>query len=139
MKPILIFLFLFTTLGLYAQDSTYTIGGRINVYDPEGRIYVFLCTEKSFEVPFSGIDTVDFWVDYNKTAVDYEFKNIPAGQYAISCYQDVNGNHKLDKWLFGPLEPWGFSYTGDMKFPPAFGDISFDLSYDTRINITLGK
>lgn len=139
MKPILAFLFLILTFGLLAQEETYTLGGRINVYNPKGRIYVFLCDKESFEIPLSGIDTIDFWVDYNKTEVEYEFNNLPAGRYAIRCYQDVNGNHKLDKWLFGPLEPWGFSYTEDMKFPPTFDDVSFDLLYNMRMNITLGK
>lgn len=139
MKPTFAFLFLLISISLFAQKETFTLAGRVNVYNPQGRIYVFLCNEESFEIPFSGIDTISFWVDYNKTEIKYKFKNIPAGQYAISCYQDVNGNHKLDKWLFGPLEPWGFSYTGDMKFPPKFNDVSFKLLYDQRINITLGK
>lgn len=139
MKPIFIFLFLFFSTGLFAQNETYSIGGRINVYNPKGRIYVFLCNSESFVTPFAGIDTIDFWVDFNKTEVEYEFKNIPSGQYAVSCYQDVNGNHKLDKWLFGPTEPWGFTYSGDLKFPPEFNDVSFDLNYDMRMNITLGK
>jgi uncharacterized protein (DUF2141 family) len=71
--------------------------------------------------------------------VYYEFKNIPQGEYAVWSYQDVNGNHKLDKWLLGPREPWGFSYSGKMKFPPAFDDVSFNLMFDLRINLVLGK
>jgi uncharacterized protein (DUF2141 family) len=64
---------------------------------------------------------------------------VPEGEYAIQCYQDVNGNHKFDKWMLGPLEPWAYSYTGEMKFPPVFADASFLLMSDTRINLTLGK
>ncbi len=131
-------LFLFT-MSLFAQQETYTIGGRINAYSPKGKIYVFLCNDSIFQIPFSGIDSLEFWVNYDKTQVEYEFKNVPAGRYAIRAYQDVNGNHKMDKWLLGPLEPWGFSYQEKMSFPPKFDDVSFDLLYDMRINIALGK
>jgi uncharacterized protein (DUF2141 family) len=139
MKLRLILLFLVISMGVFAQVETYTIGGRVNAYSPKGKIYVFLCNDSIFSTPFSGIDTLEFWINYDRKQVTYEFKDVPAGTYAIRAYQDVNGNHKLDKWLFGPLEPWGFSYTERMKFPPTFEDVSFDLLYDMRINIILGK
>jgi len=138
MKPFLTSILLFFTACLFAQD-TYTITGRVNAPSPKGRVYVFLCDRETFETPFNGVDTISYWVYFDKTHVEYEFKNIPEGEYAIRSFQDVNGNHKLDKWLFGPREPWGYSYTGRMKFPPAFDDVSFQLVQDIRINITLGK
>lgn len=138
MKHIFTSIILLFTMAVYAQE-TYTITGRVNTYNPVGRVYVFLCNDSIFDTPFTGIDSVSFWVNYDKTQVEYEFKDVPAGQYAISTYQDVNGNHKLDKWIFGPREPWGFSYSGKMVFPPKFEDVSFNLVYDTRINIILGK
>ncbi|MFA9388220.1 MAG: DUF2141 domain-containing protein [Prolixibacteraceae bacterium] len=139
MKHIITSVLLFLSILGMAQKETYNVAGRINAANPKGKIYVFLCNDSIFNIPFSGIDTLEFWVNYDKTQVTYEFKNVPAGRYAIRAYQDVNGNHKLDKWLFGPLEPWGFSYQEKMSFPPEFDDISFDLLYDMRINIVLGK
>lgn len=130
---------LFLSAFLFAQDETYTISGRVNAFSPKGKIYVFLCNDSIFQVPFAGIDTVENWVNYDKKQIEYEFKNVPSGRYAIRAYQDVNGNHKLDKWLFGPTEPWGFSYSEKMSFPPTFEDVSFNLMYDLRINIVLGK
>lgn len=138
MKYFVSIILLLASTSLFAQEK-YTVSGRINTYNPEGRIYVFLCDEEAFQTPLTGIDTVSFWVNYDKRQVEYEFKNIPPGKYAIRAYQDVNGNHKLDKWLLGPKEPWGYSYSGKMKFPPNFNDVSFDLYYDMRINIILGK
>lgn len=131
-------LLVFATL-VWSQEETYTISGRVNAASPKGRIYIYLCDESNFLVPNTGVDTVEFWVNYDKTHVEYEFKDIPAGQYAIKAYQDKNGNHKFDKWLFGPIEPWGYSYSKTMKFPPEFKDVSFDLYYDQRINIMLGN
>ena len=132
------FLVLFAFSG-FAQQETYSIGGRINAYKAKGKIYVFLCNDSIFDTGFNGIDSIEFWVNYDKKQVEYEFKNVPPGKYAIRSYQDVNGNHKLDKWLFGPMEPWGYSYDQKMKFPPTFDDVSFDLLYDMRMNIILGK
>jgi uncharacterized protein (DUF2141 family) len=139
MRNIITALFIVFSLSVLAQEQTYSISGRINAYSPKGKIYVFLCNDSIFQIPFSGIDTVEFWVNYDKTKVEYEFKGVPEGRYAIRAYQDVNGNHRLDKWLFGPREPWGFSYSERMSFPPTFDDVSFNLVYNTRINIILGK
>lgn len=139
MKKIVVLIFLFISINIIAQDETYTVGGRINAASPKGKIYVFLCNDSIFQTPFAGIDTVEFWVNYDKTQVEYKFENVPTGRYAIRAYQDVNGNHKLDKWILGPTEPWGYSFQDKMNFPPEFDDVSFDLLYDMRINIVLGK
>lgn len=139
MKTIITILLIVFALAGYSQTPKYSISGRVNAYSPKGKIYVFLCDKKAFEKPLSGLDTLEFWVNYDKKVVEFKFLNVPEGEYAIRSYQDVNGNHKLDKWMLGPLEPWGFSYSEKMTFPPVFEDVSFMLVSDTRINITLGK
>lgn len=126
-------------LGLTANAQKYTLSGRVNAYSPKGKIYVLLCTKESFVKQMSGIDTLEFWVNYDKKYIDFKFTNLPEGEYALRSFQDVNGNHKLDKWMLGPKEPWAFSYSGEMKFPPVFQDVSFMLMTDLRINLTLGK
>jgi uncharacterized protein (DUF2141 family) len=52
----------------------------------------------------------------------YVFEGVPFGTYAVSVYQDENGNGKLDKGLFGkPLELYGFSNNAREIFQrPAF-------------------
>jgi len=40
--------------------------------------------------------------------VSFEFKDVKKGIYWIRCFQDLNGNGKLDFGLFGPIEPWGY-------------------------------
>lgn len=49
-------------------------------------------------------------------------QNLPAGTYAVSVYQDVNNNGKLDRNMVGaPLEPYGVSNDAmGMMGPPAF-------------------
>jgi uncharacterized protein (DUF2141 family) len=57
------------------------------------------------------------------------FRELPYGEYAISVYQDRNGNGKLDTGLFGiPKEPFGFSNDPKLSFgPPKYEDSAFTL------------
>jgi len=55
---------------------------------------------------------------------------LPAGRYALSVFQDTNGNGKMDSNLMGaPTEPVGFSRNarGNMG-PPAFADAAVELT-----------
>lgn len=57
------------------------------------------------------------------------FRDLPAGLYAVSTYQDDNGNNKLDRGLFNiPSERYGFSRDarGDGG-PPKFRDAQIEL------------
>ena len=66
-------------------------------------------------------------------------RNLPAGTYAMSLFQDENGNGKFDRNPAGtPLERFGFSRDakGNMG-PPAFGDAVFEVQGDTSITVKL--
>lgn len=66
-------------------------------------------------------------------------RDLPAGSYALSLYQDENGNGKLDTNLVGiPQERTGFSRDaqGNMG-PPRFQDAVVELQSDTTITIQL--
>lgn len=57
------------------------------------------------------------------------FRDLPAGVYAVSAYQDDNGNNKLDRGMFNiPSERYGFSRDarGDGG-PPKFRDAQVEL------------
>jgi uncharacterized protein (DUF2141 family) len=61
------------------------------------------------------------------------FNNLPKGKYAVSVYQDSNG--QLDKNIFGiPKEKYGFSNNSDR---PEFGICLFDFNDDISITIRL--
>jgi uncharacterized protein (DUF2141 family) len=65
---------------------------------------------------------------------------LPVGQYAVTVYQDVNGNHKLDHGMLGiPSEPVGASNNPKPRMgPPRFDDCAFSLSNsDQKIKIAL--
>ena len=64
--------------------------------------------------------------------------NLPPGIYAVTVYEDLNSNHKLDHNLIGvPREPVGVSNNPPARFgPPRFDECSFHLG-DTAQTITI--
>lgn len=135
----IVLLILLLPLALLAQENTHKLSGRVTLKARTGDVYVMLTNREQFKNVFSGIDTLVINTNYDRTTVDFEFPNVPEGEYAISCFQDVNRNGRVDKWPWGPREPWGFSWNGELKFPPTFDQVSFYLVDDLRINIILGK
>ena len=66
--------------------------------------------------------------------------DLPPGTYAVSVYEDLNGNHKLDHNLFGiPREPVGASNNPPARIgPPRFNECSFHVGATAQtITITL--
>lgn len=49
----------------------------------------------------------------------WQVEDLPAGDYALSLYHDVDGDGELDKGSFGaPTEPYGFSNDARATFGP---------------------
>ena len=70
----------------------------------------------------------------------FSIPDLPAGEYAVMVYQDINGNDKLDSNLLGmPKEPWGASLEGTRIFgAPKWADTQFSLPEGgTTITINL--
>ena len=67
------------------------------------------------------------------------FTGLPPGRYALSAFQDVNGNGELDENLLGvPTEPYGFSGNVRGKLaPPSFDDAAITLSGGMPLTITI--
>jgi 4,4'-diapolycopenoate synthase len=66
--------------------------------------------------------------------------DLPPGIYAVTVYEDLNSNHKLDHNLIGiPREPVGVSNNPPARFgPPHFDECSFHLGNTAQtITITL--
>jgi hypothetical protein len=64
--------------------------------------------------------------------------DVPAGRWAVSAFEDRNGNGILDMGLFGPKEPSGFwhKFTGWHK--PRFDEVASLIERDTpNADITL--
>ncbi|MDB2438574.1 DUF2141 domain-containing protein [Hellea sp.] len=59
-------------------------------------------------------------VDVNAETVTLNFEGLPAGEYGIKMYQDVDGNGRMNANAFGmPTEPFAFSNNATGSFGPA--------------------
>ena len=70
---------------------------------------------------------------------NYNFDNLPEGEYALAIYQDVNRNKILDKNLLGiPTEIYGFSNNARRNFSaPSFQEAKFKLNKDLHQTVFL--
>jgi uncharacterized protein (DUF2141 family) len=128
-------IFITITTSIFAQFENFTIEGTISFEEP-GDIYIFLVTEQGFKTPLTGLQKVILKIgpdEIQKRKLSFEFKDVRRGTYGIRCFQDVNGNGKLDKGLFGPKEPWGMSWQRQRPSKwPIFGHIAFEVTSDIR-------
>jgi uncharacterized protein (DUF2141 family) len=89
----------------------------------DGLVFVAVCTEDEFLRPVcthvgrapasEGVVTVT---------------GVPPGTYAVQAVHDENGNERLDRLGFLPIEGMGFSRDAPMRRgPPRWGEAAFDL------------
>ncbi len=70
----------------------------------------------------------------------FEVHGLPAGEYAVAVYQDLDSDNTLDRWLWLiPREPYGFSNNVGQYGPVSFKQASFDLVEDKTITIKLNS
>jgi uncharacterized protein (DUF2141 family) len=63
---------------------------------------------------------------------------VPPGRWAISAFEDRNGNGILDMGVFGPREPSGFWHTFNGWHKPQFEEVASTVQADTlNADITL--
>jgi len=61
----------------------------------------------------------------------FSFEHVPGGTYTVDCYQDTNGNGRLDSGAMGPTEPTGtYRYARPIMRRPSFDEVAFGLSSD---------
>ena len=67
------------------------------------------------------------------------FENLPAGDYAVKAYHDVNGDGQMNTNPFGmPVEPYAFSNNAVGNMGPARWDRAhFSVSGETAQTITI--
>ena len=99
----------------YAEDK-FTVSGEVTFPKRTGEIHVELKTqgeyEKGKQVPEDRRMIIKLSAQQLKSKkASFEFVNVAAGEYLISCFQDLNKNGKLDySWRTRFLvreEPWG--------------------------------
>jgi uncharacterized protein (DUF2141 family) len=67
--------------------------------------------------------------------------DLPAGEYAVSVFQDTNSNKELDTRVFGlPAEPIGITNYTRRGVPGGFHTLKVPVNgSSTRITVTIGK
>lgn len=73
-------------------------------------------------------------------SVTLVFKDLPPGDYAVTAFQDSNGNQKLDTSSTGmPQEPYGLSngVRGNADGPPKFADAAVHLDGAMTVKVRL--
>lgn len=102
----------------------------------EGQVKFDLASsETSFKVNYEGADLIIRGISRIKNKkVDYIFKNIPCGEYAIQIYHDENMNQTLDfNFLQIPKEQYGFSNCKGCVLPPKWEVAKFKFDPDHNI------
>ncbi len=125
-------------LTAYAQAWTLTVKSS-GINNPQGLISIGVYSDEE-GFPDKGKEYKGAEVEVNGKTVNYTFKDIPSGTYAVATIHDVNSNGKLDTNFLGiPTEGYAFSNNlfGAFGTPPAFKDASFKLEEDKIIEIKI--
>ena len=112
-----------------AQNETYNLIIEItDLKSNEGKVMIELLDQNEKTVEYSKAVIIE-----NKSTA--EFKNLPAGTYAVQYYHDENNNDKMDTGTFGiPLEGYGFSNDArGFMGPPDFEDELFSLDQNKTL------
>ena len=76
-------------------------------------------------------------VTVSSKSTTVEFKNLPAGTYAVQYYHDENNNGKMDTGMFGRPEE-GYGYSNDARGfmgPADFEDQVFEIKQNRTISL----
>lgn len=125
-----------TTFSLFSQNAqtiTVTIS---NVSSNEGTVKFGLHNKETF-MKMNPLQVAESTIENGKCKI--VFKNVPAGEYAITCFHDKNNNGKMDFQSNGmPLEAYGAS-NNVMNFgPPQYNDAKFTITdKDVSLDIKL--
>ncbi len=95
---LLMVLSLIFSVQLFSQIEGYSVKGKITPIKKSGDIHISLF-DKNITRDFKGIQELIIEIEENeieKNEINFEFKDVEKGKYAIRCYQDINDNNKID-------------------------------------------
>ncbi len=115
-----------------AAPQTFKLSGRVLRSSGKSVVYVALWQADGFlKRPVQQVRIVP------GAAPVFQFE-VPAGRWAVSAFEDRNGNGILDMGLFGPKEPSGFWRAFTDWHKPRFDEVASIIERDTpNADITL--
>jgi uncharacterized protein (DUF2141 family) len=123
--------FLFLLLTGFKTNGNTTLKVEVSNFENKAstKIWVSVFSEKDFLE--KSIQTKSVIISGSKVIVEFD---LPPGEYAVSTYQDVNSNGKLDRYFIGkPKEPYGFSNNVKPFGPPSYKDCKFNLTSSPKL------
>jgi len=128
-----------TFILLFSGVKTHTLSIHISgISKIKGSLFiaVFRATD---DFPVFGKQFKGIVKEVEGKSQNYNFDNLPEGEYALAIYQDENRNKILDKNLLGiPTEIYGFSNNARSTFSaPSFNEAKFKLIKDLHQTIFL--
>jgi len=135
MNKLFLFLFLLPVFALGQNEISIDVH---EVPASKGKISVAVYNSEEGFLKFDRVFKCDS-IAAQKGITQLSIKNLPEGEYALAIFYDENGNNKLDtNWLGIPKEKVAFSNAKMKTFgPPKFKECSFQLSSNTKINVSL--
>jgi uncharacterized protein (DUF2141 family) len=139
-KIISIMVFVMVSVVVFAQQNTLTVN-TTGINSIKGNVYVYLYTsEEGFPIEVSKANRFKK-AEVVSNSVTVIFENLKPGIYAVSVYQDIDANGKINKNFLGiPKEPVGVSNNAEgVMGPPKYEDAKFNLNSNKTIEIKLNK
>ena len=139
-KLIFIMVFVLVSAVVFAQQNTLTVS-ITGIKSIKGNVYVYLYTsEEGFPIKISKANSFKKAKVISNSVTVY-FKNLKPGIYAVSVYQDIDTNGKINQNFLGiPKEPVGVSNNAEGFIgPPKYEDAKFNLDSNKVIEIKLNK
>jgi len=131
---------LFIILYLLSGDTPHA--GRLIVQvngintEEGGELYTAVFTRENF--PKAGKQFIGKNCVISAKSISIVFENIPAGEYAVASFQDIDKNKKLKTNFIGiPTEPFGFSNDARMVRLPSFERSKFTIKENQSIQISI--
>ncbi len=130
-------IFLVLATPIFAQTGTIVVNVT-GIENDKGVVQIGLYnSEESF--PNYEENTKGVALKASKSGVNYTFKDIPEGTYAVAVWHDKNEDKTMNKNMFGaPTESYGFSRNIYGTFgPPKFEEVSFKLNSGKKTTIAI--
>lgn len=130
------FIFLFTIISFAGFSQHLSLKVKIEgIEESKGTIYLSLHDNAdSFPSDNNKAIRTGQIENFNSVA-EITFKDLKEGEYAVSVFQDLNGNKELDTNFVGfPKEPVGASNMTSLG-RPKFSKCKFKLSEDKTITV----
>ena len=139
-KKIFIMVFVLGSTVVFAQQNALTVN-ITGINSIKGNVYVYLYTsEEGFPIKISKANSFKKAKVISNSVTVY-FKNLKPGTYAVSVYQDIDTNGKINQNFLGiPKEPVSVSNNAKgFMGPPKYEDAKFYLDISKSIEIKLSE